>query len=194
MPCHSQGNMLEPGVTFEYDICSGGGWGDPIERSIELVEADVRHGQISEDDAARVYGVVIGDVARTEQLRQQILASRLERAEPALKPLQADAIPASAWEGASGQLHVGVEQRGSVAVSERSGALWRLVRPTGPMAVRAWSSRVVQRAITSSSAIWTRSPDMHWRSMSWLRASKGPSRPSRGGGPMPPKSLREKKP
>ncbi|WP_446654553.1 hydantoinase B/oxoprolinase family protein [Blastomonas sp.] len=122
MPCHSQGNMLEPGVTFEYDICSGGGWGDPIERSIELVEADVRHGQISEDDAARVYGVVIGDVARTEQLRQQILASRLERAEPALKPLQADAIPASAWEGASGQLHVGVEQRGSVAVSERSGA------------------------------------------------------------------------
>ena len=40
----------------------GGGWGDPLERDIALVEKDVRGGFVTLEGALRNYGVVIDPV------------------------------------------------------------------------------------------------------------------------------------
>jgi N-methylhydantoinase B len=41
--------------------CSGGGYGEPLQRDPEFVRADVVEGWISADRAKAVYGVVIGE-------------------------------------------------------------------------------------------------------------------------------------
>ena len=66
--------VLAPGETVVSICCSGGGYGDPLERDPELVRADVAEGWISSERARKVYGVVIdadGDVdpAATRALR-----------------------------------------------------------------------------------------------------------------------------
>jgi N-methylhydantoinase B len=63
----------------------GGGYGDPLERTIEEVEDDVRQGYVTVKAAAELYGVVVdpktlaADRAATERLR----ATRRSRAAPA---------------------------------------------------------------------------------------------------------------
>jgi N-methylhydantoinase B len=62
----------------------GGGWGDPLEREVELVEYDVRCGLVSRAAAESDYGVVFAetaaglvvDDARTEQLRAERRSAR----------------------------------------------------------------------------------------------------------------------
>ena len=47
--------------------CSGGGYGEPLERDPELVRADVAEGWIGTERARDVYGVVcdeLGDIGR----------------------------------------------------------------------------------------------------------------------------------
>ena len=50
---------LEAGDTFAVAAAGGGGYGDPFERALEAVLADVRAGWVSVEDAARDYGVAI---------------------------------------------------------------------------------------------------------------------------------------
>jgi N-methylhydantoinase B len=57
----------------------GGGYGDPIDRDPELVEADVRAGLVSEAAASSVYGVVVGDEVATEHRRLEVRTERLGR-------------------------------------------------------------------------------------------------------------------
>ena len=59
----------------------GGGYGDPLERPAEIVQADVLDGRVSAAGAARDYGVVVTpdgalDVAATEALRSQLRDAR----------------------------------------------------------------------------------------------------------------------
>lgn len=122
VPCHSQGVLLAPGSVIEYHVCSGGGWGDPIERPFAAVCADVRHGQLTTDEAVSVYGVVVGDEAATASLRERILAERLDRAEPPLTPVDENDLASGLQEEAARPLYVGVEQRGPVAFAMGSGA------------------------------------------------------------------------
>ena len=60
---------------------SGGGYGDPLERDLQLVLKDVVLGLVSTAAAGEVYGVVIGhdqiDVDATERLRSSMRAARL---------------------------------------------------------------------------------------------------------------------
>jgi N-methylhydantoinase B len=53
---------------------SGGGYGDPLERDVEAVAADVRSGAVTEEEAERLYGVVLDgqavDIARTDEIRR----------------------------------------------------------------------------------------------------------------------------
>ena len=69
----SDGNMLKKGDVFRIETGGGGGWGHPFDRPAEDVLADVQGGFVSEEAAARDYGVVITDgaldVARTQALR-----------------------------------------------------------------------------------------------------------------------------
>ena len=57
----------------------GGGFGDPLERSFDLVEQDLRLGLVSEAHAKQVYGVVVGsgeiDRAASRSLRRARLAA-----------------------------------------------------------------------------------------------------------------------
>jgi len=67
---------IPPGTVFKQLAGGGGGYGDPLERSAELVQADVRNGLISVEAARADYGVCIDphtlalDAARTARLRR----------------------------------------------------------------------------------------------------------------------------
>ena len=67
-----------PGDTFEFCTTGGGGYGDPLDRSIELVERDLLNGKVSPERANDLYGVVVVegiiDVARTARRRTDLRA------------------------------------------------------------------------------------------------------------------------
>ena len=48
---------MQPGDEFRNLSAGGGGWGDPVDRPIELVREDVLDGYVSSGQAERVYGV-----------------------------------------------------------------------------------------------------------------------------------------
>ncbi|MDQ6937433.1 MAG: hydantoinase B/oxoprolinase family protein [Actinomycetota bacterium] len=69
--CHDV--PVGPGDVLHFVTWGGGGWGDPLERSVDLVATEVRRGLVSADGARR-YGVVVSDdgtvdAPATEQLR-----------------------------------------------------------------------------------------------------------------------------
>jgi N-methylhydantoinase B len=73
---------LRTGDVFRHVMAGGGGFGDPLERDVEKVRADVLDGNVSIDHARDAYGVVVGhdaernvDAAATHALR----AGRRER-------------------------------------------------------------------------------------------------------------------
>ena len=67
---------VEPGDMLIYRTAGGGGWKDPLDRSAGLVESDVAKGLVSADKARKEYGVVVGDAAATEQLREKMRSER----------------------------------------------------------------------------------------------------------------------
>jgi N-methylhydantoinase B len=66
---------LQPGDAFRMRSGGGGGYGSPLDRPIEEVEADAKQGYISIEAAREFYGVVldphrfVADRAATERLR-----------------------------------------------------------------------------------------------------------------------------
>jgi N-methylhydantoinase B len=78
---------LSEGECIGSRSAGGGGYGDPLEREVELVLADVREGYVSAARAAEMYGVVLsGDPQRFESLSVDMPATlqlRVERAKPA---------------------------------------------------------------------------------------------------------------
>ncbi|MBI4318656.1 MAG: hydantoinase B/oxoprolinase family protein [Chloroflexi bacterium] len=67
--------QMEPGDEFTFQAAGGGGYGDPLERDVELVRKDVLNGYVSVASARDNYGVVVDgetlevDLSATEQLR-----------------------------------------------------------------------------------------------------------------------------
>jgi N-methylhydantoinase B len=122
VPCHTQGVALRPGETFELEVPNGGGWGDPLDRDPASVEREIRLGRLSPQDAASIYGVIQGDAAATEAHRSSILAGRLQAAERPRQSLRAEEVDAHELKLPPQPLYPGVEQRGRVAVSARTGA------------------------------------------------------------------------
>ncbi len=124
VPTHSSGVVLEAGDVFEFRCAAGGGFGDPLDRSVDDVARDVERGRSTLDEAKAVYGVVLDahgrpDAAATEVARARIGRQRLAAARPAPTPVdQALAVP----DVEDAPLCPGVVQRGDVAVAERSGA------------------------------------------------------------------------
>jgi N-methylhydantoinase B len=54
----------------------GGGYGDPLERAPDAVASDVAAGLVDPERAREVYGVVTGDAAATQALRQRMRLAR----------------------------------------------------------------------------------------------------------------------
>ena len=75
-------SQLKPGDLVTIDAAGGGGYGDPLTRDVERVEADVREGYVSLEAAERDYGVIIdadtglADQAATEKRRKKVIADR----------------------------------------------------------------------------------------------------------------------
>jgi N-methylhydantoinase B len=115
----TQGFTLPEGHSYSVRAAGGGGWGDPLDRDVSAVLRDVETGRITTEEAREVYGVEVesGSASR----RQALLQERLDRAEPAARPLK-NLAPDALEEGTPYPIAPGVEQRGAVAVSVRSGA------------------------------------------------------------------------
>jgi len=65
---------------------AAGGFGDPLERDAAKVEADIHNGDVSEDAARLIYGVVPGEARATERRREELRARRLQgHSKPAKK-------------------------------------------------------------------------------------------------------------
>jgi N-methylhydantoinase A/oxoprolinase/acetone carboxylase beta subunit/N-methylhydantoinase B/oxoprolinase/acetone carboxylase alpha subunit len=123
------GVVLEAGESFEILCASGGGVGDPVLRPPDAVARDVASGRISAEEAAEVYGVVVGppgrspgevDRSATGRRRRAILRRRLRQAGPAARPLADDGRPAPS--DPAGPLYPGVVEVGGRAYAEASGA------------------------------------------------------------------------
>jgi N-methylhydantoinase B len=123
LPGKSSGVSIGPDEALEFRLGSGGGHGDPLERDPDAVARDVRHGRLTAGEAASVYGVVLeggaADAVRSQRRRNAIRAERLARAEPPAVPL----TRLDAGDEPPQPLYPGVEQRGRLAVSARSGAV-----------------------------------------------------------------------
>jgi N-methylhydantoinase B len=69
--------LCSNGDVIQFQSAGGGGYGDPLQRDPEAVEADVRNGYVSIERAREDYGVVIdpasmkADPAATEKLRAE---------------------------------------------------------------------------------------------------------------------------
>jgi N-methylhydantoinase B/oxoprolinase/acetone carboxylase alpha subunit len=82
-PFHVSGRqvILGKGGRMELLLPGGGGYGDPLERDLGLVEEDLRNGLISTEHALSAYGVVTDasgwriDVERTQEVRAERRAS-----------------------------------------------------------------------------------------------------------------------
>ena len=81
---NAAGIALAADETFRFANASGSGLGDPLERTVDAVAADVREGYVSAAAAERVYGVVLGggsvDADATTAARAALRAARRARA------------------------------------------------------------------------------------------------------------------
>lgn len=82
LPAKCEDIKVKTGDILYFNTWGGGGWGDPLARSPELVALDVRRGLVSRDGAKR-YGVVTADsgavdTSATEKLRQSLATERGE--------------------------------------------------------------------------------------------------------------------
>ena len=84
LPSKVSGVKVQRGDILVYDTAGGGGWKNPLDRPVELVQADVRRKLVSVDKARADYGVVLSpetvevDMAATNQLRKRIRQDRGE--------------------------------------------------------------------------------------------------------------------
>jgi N-methylhydantoinase B len=52
-------------MVFRHELAGGGGWGDPLERDVDKVLADVRNELVSPEAALADYGVVVDTASWT---------------------------------------------------------------------------------------------------------------------------------
>jgi N-methylhydantoinase B len=67
---------IAAGEIVRIETTGGGGWGDPLDRSVEHVELDVLQGKVSSDAARDDFGVVVGSAEDTARERAAMRAAR----------------------------------------------------------------------------------------------------------------------
>jgi N-methylhydantoinase B len=120
---HDGSVIISQGERFEFEIGTGGGFGDPFDRDPALVLTDVRMERIEIREALETYGVAITDdavdVAATAAIRSTGRSARLAGAAPARAPMD----QSLEFQGPDVPLYAGVVQRGNLAIAEESGAI-----------------------------------------------------------------------
>ena len=88
---------MKYGDVFRHELAGGGGWGDPMERSVDKVLVDVRNGYVTVDGAKRDYGVSIDpqtglvNEEQTNLLRSETIAKRQTPAPRVTQPRPSEA-------------------------------------------------------------------------------------------------------
>jgi N-methylhydantoinase B len=75
------GEVVLKGQVVRVVTTGGGGWGDPLQRELELVLRDVTEGRVSRASAEADYGVVFATASAGDQLRIDEAATRQRRAD-----------------------------------------------------------------------------------------------------------------
>ena len=124
---------LQAGDVVRMETSGGGGYGDPLARAPERVQADVALGYLDRDQAAGRYGVVIdadGNVesAETQELRDRLRASRVQA--PVTLANESD------LDGPRRRIRLPADLARRLDV--RSGALVEIATPTCGAALRGW--------------------------------------------------------
>jgi N-methylhydantoinase B len=118
------GIKVDDGEWFQIRLPNGGGFGDQLDRNPTAVLADVLQGRFNADEAESVYGVIIDgdafDADATVHRRNEMRQRRLDRADPAPKPIDTESAQ-TGHNGGDLPLYPGVVQRGNVAYAEESG-------------------------------------------------------------------------
>jgi N-methylhydantoinase B len=89
---------IKHGDVFRHELAGGGGWGNPLERSIDKVVLDVRDGYVSLEGAKRDYGVCIdhetgrADEEKTKSVRSAMAAKFHKNFTKANQPRPSDAL------------------------------------------------------------------------------------------------------
>lgn len=83
LPGLADGVAIKAGEIVRIETTGGGGWGDPLERSADLVALDVLQGKVSSRSAESDYGVVLGegggpDARATAELRARLASHQEE--------------------------------------------------------------------------------------------------------------------
>ncbi len=86
------GEPLEAGQVMRVFTTGGGGWGDPLERELELVVLDVRQGKVSATAARKDYGVAFkrsrsADELVVDEKATVALRAKLRKARPKRLPM-----------------------------------------------------------------------------------------------------------
>jgi hypothetical protein len=109
----------------------GGGYGDPLDRDLDLVERDLKLGYLTPDNAAALYGAVVTKdlaVARdaTQRRHEQLRRERIAKATPQAQPTPRSPQPypnAAAGTPVTDRLSVGPHQ-GDLCYTCRCGAVF----------------------------------------------------------------------
>lgn len=123
---NESGVVIKEGQTFTLRNASGGGWGDPLDRGLDEVAADVIERRLNADEARDTYGVVMRgsdvDVDESVATRNRTRLERLKGASPALAPV--DLANLTTLDGAveALPLYPGVVALDGVAYALASGA------------------------------------------------------------------------
>ncbi|MBU6267790.1 MAG: hydantoinase B/oxoprolinase family protein [Sphingomonadales bacterium] len=122
---HQVGVSVAPGDRFEMICASGGGHGDPLDRDVAAVAADLAQSRVDPGTASAVYGAVIVagtlDEAATAARREAMRRERLAQARAAARAT--GLVDAAGGQAGDLPLHPGVVQRGNRAVAVVSGAV-----------------------------------------------------------------------
>jgi N-methylhydantoinase B len=125
---------IEPGDVLMMESSGGGGFGDPLERDLPLVAADVAEGYVSRDAASAIYGVVwqgdAVDAPATARRRAELRAAR-----PRVQVRAADDLDLDRGRA----LRLDATTAGRLAIGP--GAVVELVNPRGAP-LRAWVTTV----------------------------------------------------
>jgi N-methylhydantoinase B len=124
---------LHPGDVLQYSWSGGGGFGDPMERPLELIADDLRRGVISERRAWDAYGAVCDsagsiDAAASERRRAELRRGRTRAVAGATIPFGPSMRIAQTSDGLAVQCRCGTPL-GSAAANWKLGAARRALGP-----------------------------------------------------------------
>jgi N-methylhydantoinase B len=148
LPGKVSGFPVAPGDVLMMESSGGGGFGDPVDRDVAAVDADVAEGYVTREAAERIYGVVWAggaiDPAATARARAELRAARPRVRVSAARDLVTERGRA-----------IRVDAETARALGIGPGAVVELVNPRGAP-LRAWVVGVMPGSSTRRAAGDTR--------------------------------------